>query len=92
MKAYVHADDQAMAEQKVREALSKGHFQAEWRVVRPDGELRWMTTRAKVDFDDAGEPVRMLGVTSTLRSANSPYARCRIVNSDFANGLMQCLS
>ncbi len=61
-KAFVHEEDVELAEQKVREALSKGQFQAEWRIVRPDGEVRWITARAKFEFDEAGEPIRMLGV------------------------------
>jgi len=38
----------------------------EYRIVRPDGELRALLGRARMFFDDAGSPVRMLGVVQDV--------------------------
>jgi len=38
----------------------------EYRIVRPDGELRALLGRARMFFDDAGSPVRMLGVVQDI--------------------------
>ena len=38
----------------------------EYRIVRPDGELRALLGRARLFFDEAGAPVRMLGVVQDV--------------------------
>jgi signal transduction histidine kinase/CheY-like chemotaxis protein len=34
----------------------------ECRIVRPDGETRWIVAKGRVEYDPRGEPVRMAGV------------------------------
>ena len=38
----------------------------EYRIVRPEGELRTLLGRARMFFDEAGSPVRMLGVVQDI--------------------------
>ena len=38
----------------------------EYRVVWPDGTLHWLSTNGRMFFDDAGEPVRVVGFTSDV--------------------------
>ena len=38
----------------------------EYRIVRPDGELRALLGRARLFFDETGSPVRMLGVVQDV--------------------------
>ena len=35
----------------------------EYRLVFPDGIVRWMSTRGSVQFDSAGKPARLLGIS-----------------------------
>src|SRR5262245_11190330 len=60
----VHPEDRPHAEQAVRRALVDGEYDidAEWRVVWPDGSIHWIHARGKVFFDDAGRPLRLIGV------------------------------
>jgi PAS domain S-box-containing protein len=58
----VHPEDRAGAEEAVRRALVDGEYNAEWRVVWPDDSIHWIQTRGKVFFDDAGRPLRLIGV------------------------------
>ena len=47
----------------IQESLKTGEFASEWRIRRRDnGEIRWVNARAKVFFDDAGRPCRMVGI------------------------------
>ncbi len=47
----------------IRESLKTGKFSSEWRIRRRDnGEIRWVDSRAKVFFDAAGRPSRMVGI------------------------------
>ncbi len=58
----VHPDDLEEAERRVQESVEAGGFGGEWRIIRPDGSVRWVEARGWVYHDEAGEPLRMIGV------------------------------
>ncbi len=58
----VHPDDLPEAERQARESLESGELHAEWRVVWPDGSIRWLAARTRVFYDGHGNPSRMLGI------------------------------
>ena len=58
----VHPEDLPGAIERIQDALQSGAFSAEWRVVWPDGTIRWLEARAFVFKDESGEPLRMVGV------------------------------
>jgi PAS domain S-box-containing protein len=58
----VHPDDLEEAERRVRQSVESGGFGGEWRIIRPDGSVRWIEARAWVYHDDVGTPLRMIGV------------------------------
>jgi formate hydrogenlyase transcriptional activator len=47
-------------EQAVR---TRGDFQEEYRIVYPDGTIRWMDARGRPYFNQSGEPQRLMGVS-----------------------------
>jgi hypothetical protein len=57
-----HPDDRPVLTKAWRE-LSEGSGVAEYevRAVRPDGTVRWLRSRARVERDSAGRPVRVVG-------------------------------
>jgi PAS domain S-box-containing protein len=59
---FVHPDDRQQVSEAVAEAR-KNHqaYVAEFRVVWPDGTLRWVTATGKFYYSPNGEPKRMLG-------------------------------
>jgi PAS domain S-box-containing protein len=62
--SFVHPDDRA-AFRKVFEDTTQGKstgFDQEFRIVRPDGEIRWVLRRAQLIRSEDGRPVSMLGV------------------------------
>ena len=59
----VHPEDRPSVVTGVTEALKEGRgFEAEWRVIWPDGTVRWLTGRASVIRDAAGNPRRLIGI------------------------------
>jgi PAS domain S-box-containing protein len=42
----IHADDRAHVRAKFEDAVHSGHFDEEFRIVRPDGEVRWVWVKA----------------------------------------------
>jgi two-component system, LuxR family, sensor kinase FixL len=69
----IHPEDRDRVAIDVREAFQKGEdYRDEYRIVQPDGGVRWMSIRAKAHIRLSGEPLRMLGVSLdiTLRRQN----------------------
>ena len=60
-----HPDDLAHAFTKFNEGRNTGS-DYEFRIVRPDGEMRWIHTRGFPILDDAGTPYRTAGVASDI--------------------------
>ena len=55
----VHAEDRARVEEVIRRVIETGEpYEAEYRVLRRDGEVRWVQARGRVEHDAAGNPVR----------------------------------
>jgi PAS domain S-box-containing protein len=67
LRDLIHPDDVA-AVVEVREAALAGGagYQVEHRIVRPDGAVRWILQAAVVERDDAGAPVRILGICQDI--------------------------
>jgi len=59
-----HPDDRERVLAGFREALDGGRdaYEIEYRIVRPDGQLRWIFGRGRVVRDASGKPVRYSGV------------------------------
>ena len=62
----VHPDDRAMLE-RLREqqfaAAGSELLDVEFRIVRPDGEVRWIASRGRVSRDENGQAVRVNGIS-----------------------------
>jgi PAS domain S-box-containing protein len=61
----LHPDDRVLRERAIAEAWTTGVLGAEYRVIRPDGELRWISSRGRV-IRGADGSERMLGVVGDI--------------------------
>jgi PAS domain S-box-containing protein len=59
----IHPDDRPRVLSSLQRAIGEDvPHDVEYRVVAPDGTVRWVQGRGRVERDDAGTPVRMTGV------------------------------
>src|SRR5262250_2394224 len=59
----VHPDDRALVAEAVTAAIEKGAaWDVEFRIANLDGSMRWVMGKGEVLRDEAGRPVRLLGV------------------------------
>ena len=59
----VHPEDLGRAEASVQEALQGGPaYNVEFRVVWPNGSIHWVQANGDTYFDEAGQPLRLIGV------------------------------
>ena len=63
----VHSEDAARARQAVEAASREGgEYYDQFRIVRPDGEVRWVQTRARYAADESGQGGRLIGVVQDV--------------------------
>ena len=74
----VHSDDRAFVDETVRKALREGgRLDYEFRIVRPDGRIRWIADQGRVTSSGPGSPPAMTGVCMdvTDRRATEEHLR-----------------
>ena len=60
--SFLHPDDREPIQQIHQNAYATGEpYQMTERIIRPDGELRYLASNGQVLFDESGTPVRMRG-------------------------------
>ena len=59
-----HPEDRAWAKASIRAATfgALNGETSEFRIVKPDGDTRWILARGRTEFDDLGNPVRVSGI------------------------------
>ena len=63
----IHPDDKERINIEITTALEKSdNFITEYRIVKPNGTVRWMEDQAKIFFDDHGEPNRLVGIVHDI--------------------------
>lgn len=60
----IHPDDRvAVIQHTVQQSQQASNYSKEFRIIRRDGSVRWISERSHTFHDEAGKPVRMLGIS-----------------------------
>jgi len=63
----VHPHDVERVQKAIQDSVANGTpYEAEFRVVHPNGQVHWIATNGKVYYDAHGRPIRMLGATTDV--------------------------
>jgi Amt family ammonium transporter len=63
----VDPDDLGTVKQEIEKALETGEeYRADFRVLPPGGDQRWVQARGVVEYDDSGNPERMVGIQTDI--------------------------
>ena len=62
----IHPEDQSASREKSRQGRLEGNYEFEYRIVRPDGSIRWIETKNFPVHDDAGKVARIAGVAEDI--------------------------
>jgi PAS domain S-box-containing protein len=72
----LHADDRDRVEAAIAHAIDNcGDYEADYRVVHPDGAVRWVAARGRVLSGPDGSAVRMLGAAYDTTAVHSAAER-----------------
>ena len=62
-----HPEDLPEVDRALAHAIeTRGEFHVEFRINRADGPERWLESTARIFFDEAGKPVRIVGVSTDI--------------------------
>jgi PAS domain S-box-containing protein len=84
----IHPDDRAYVLGKLKQATQSGHFEERFRIVRPEGEVRWVWVRGLPRKNADGKIVRLggtaLDVTALKEAEDRVAANLARANSAWA--------
>jgi PAS domain S-box-containing protein len=87
--ALVHPDDRDELWRKTEDALRRREtFTHEYRIVRPDGELRWIANRSHVSVSASGEVERITGVAVDVTERKRDEQRLAVLISSIDDHLV----
>jgi PAS domain S-box-containing protein len=67
LQELIYPDDRQIQEQALKEALQTGRsYDVQYRIVRPDGDMRFVHVWDEIEYDQSGKPVRMFGTVQDV--------------------------
>ena len=83
----IHPDDRASAYDTYREGLAAGNADFQFRIMRPDGSIRWVKVRGFPVRDDKGALIRIAGVAEDITERKLAARELRESERRFSNML-----
>lgn len=82
----LHPDDQASTHSIVQQAiLGEKEYDTEFRIVWPDGTVRWIKAAGQVFFDENNSPLRMVGINFDITERKKAEDQLRISEERYRN-------
>lgn len=80
----LHPEDLDTAERKLQTAIEAGHrFNAEFRIIKADGEVRVIEANADIEFDASGTPRRLVGINRDVTERRRSEEKLQLAASVF---------
>ncbi len=74
----IHPEDREAVHQAVRQTLrTRTELRLEYRIVLPDGSLRWIASRGSLQCGRSGEPERLMGISLDVTERKRVEAKLR---------------
>ncbi len=74
----VHPEDLPRVEAELRRSMAdRTPYEAEYRIVWPDGSMHWIASRGVFEYDAQRQPERMLGIAMDVTERKQVEARLR---------------
>lgn len=84
----VHVDDRARVEESLRREPPDAPTDAFYRIVRPDGSMRWVRSRTFPVLDQGGRPYRIVGLVEDITDIRHTEDQLRQAQKMEALGLL----
>ncbi|HEX4891658.1 MAG TPA: PAS domain S-box protein [Hyphomicrobiaceae bacterium] len=87
IRALRHPDDQARVLAGFQDCIARGVdvYDSEYRIIRPDGRVRWIFGRGRIERDATGKPVRYRGIDIDITEQKRAQERQRLLMRELAH-------
>jgi PAS domain S-box-containing protein len=80
--AFIHPEDLADARMNITQALKeRTAYRDEFRIIRPDGEVRWVSGIGRAEYDPDGEPLRLRGISQDITERKEFEEERRLIDA-----------
>ncbi|WP_096608360.1 EAL domain-containing protein [Calothrix sp. NIES-2100] len=62
----IHPDDQPRIQAAIQPLFLTGYQELEYRIIRPDGQVRWVLNRSHLIYDSNSQPIRIEGIATDI--------------------------
>jgi diguanylate cyclase (GGDEF)-like protein/PAS domain S-box-containing protein len=80
----IHPDDRAATYGKFKQGMLAGKLEYEYRILRPDGSIRWMESRGFPVRDHAGKLYRVAGIAKDITERKQAEISIKRLNRVYA--------
>jgi PAS domain S-box-containing protein len=88
-RSVLHPEDRESVLKTVENSLRTGaEYEAEYRVLLPDGQLRWIAGRGHVEFNKNGQPARMRGASLDITKRKQAEEQFRLLVEAAPNAMI----
>ena len=90
----MHPDDIARVKRLRSEAFheQRREYNAEYRIIRPSGEIRWVETRCFISYDAVGYPKRVVGVSIDITERKRAEEHQRVLVAELDHRVKNVLA
>ncbi|HMH12623.1 MAG TPA: ATP-binding protein [Edaphobacter sp.] len=82
----LHPDERETVLQALARAIEgDGRYQMEHRLVLPDGQMRWIHSRGRVEFNGAGKPILVRGVSLDTTERHKAEQETQLLRQEIAH-------
>ncbi len=76
----IHPDDQPLFEETVQEAIASGQpYNIEFRVIRPNGQIRHVESRGEAIINDQGQVIQLFGISVDMTERKRRQEALRLI-------------
>ncbi len=84
--ALIHADSRANVDAAIADAIAhRRHYACEFRIIRPDGDVRWISARGEPMFDESGTATTMTGIVHDITQRRTTELETLALRRDLAH-------
>ncbi|MFD1788251.1 PAS domain S-box protein [Sphingomonas floccifaciens] len=89
----IHPDDRGRVWRELSDVMQAGDdLNSEYRVLRPDGEVRWIASRGSMRRDEDGRPIGMAGVVMDVTARARADIALRELNETLEHRVAQAVA
>jgi PAS domain S-box-containing protein len=89
----IHPEDAPAVRAEMQNLYAGGdEFSHEHRIIRPDGDIRWVVARGRLTRDAAGQPVRFSGASVDITERRIAEERQRLLMEELAHRVKNTLT